>query len=180
MAPRIARETKRVWSINVKREGRGGLLIARGATSTRMDPQQPLGIGHGAIGEPFPAQPASLPASPGAGGSGWGRDSEVHVQINPKQSGLEIPDSAAPLMKQARTGQHIAAPHRTARQRTRDWRHHWTRQNGASTQDTLLWTRRIWLTSSLSLSFSLSPGFLMSAVLCSLGDADSGRIGLLD
>lgn len=68
MAPRTARETKRVWSINVKREEGGGFgcLIARGATSTRMDPQRLLGIGHGAIGEPFPAVPASLPACPGA------------------------------------------------------------------------------------------------------------------
>lgn len=101
MTPRIARETKREWSINVKREEGGfGCLIARGATSTRMDPQRLLGIGHGAIGEPIlpcGASPA-LPASqrcPGALGGYVDLDGVViqssHVQINPKQSGLEMP-----------------------------------------------------------------------------------------
>lgn len=42
---------------------------------------------------PLRCQPA-LPWGPGALGQcgpGWGRDSELHVQINPKQSGLEMP-----------------------------------------------------------------------------------------
>lgn len=50
------------------------LLIARGATSACMDPQQQLlGTGHGAIGEPFPcpslAPAHARPVFPGACGS---------------------------------------------------------------------------------------------------------------
>lgn len=149
MAPSIARETKRVWSINVKREeeGRGGFgcLIARGATSTRMDPQRVLGIGHGAIGEPFPRVPASVPWGRGgyyeACGPGWGRDSELHVQINPKQSGLEMPRFGRAADE---TGQDWTA-HRITAHRTPDWTRvwtitwaFWTGQNGSSSaQDTL-------------------------------------------
>lgn len=65
-----------------------------------MDPQRLLGIGHGAIGEPILPCGAS-PALPASQRWPWGNGGYVdldgvviqssHVQINPKQSGLEMP-----------------------------------------------------------------------------------------
>lgn len=131
MAPRSARETKRGWSINVKREGRVvWLLIARGATSARMGPA--TAFGHWSRRSrshrrtlPLPAVPASrasLPASQRALGQCGPVELDgvviqsSHVQINPKQSGSEMPrfGRAADETSQAGpgwkgTGQHSAA-----------------------------------------------------------------------
>lgn len=84
MAPRIARETRRVWSINVKREEGGFWLL-----NCKGGHQHNAWIRNGSwalVTEPsanpsFPAVPASVPWGSGGNGGyvdpGWGRDSEL-------------------------------------------------------------------------------------------------------
>lgn len=204
MAPRIARETKRVWSINVKREEEGvWLLIARGATSTRMDPQRPFGHwsrSHRRTHLPtsLRCQPAKEPAKepacqrasvPWGGvwtcacGPGWGRDSELHVQINPKQSGLEMPrfGRAADETGQDWTAHHGAPQHKHLVDRlgVLDT----TGRGLTSTGHVVVeWTDA----SGLGLTCLACPpstALLLSAVLCPLGHAGSGEnwpVGLMN
>lgn len=101
MAPRIARETKRVWSINVKREEGGfWLLNCKGGHQHTHGSATAFGHwsrSHRRTHPSLRCQP-SLPAKPAVP---WGSGGYVdldgvviqssHVQINPKQSGLEMP-----------------------------------------------------------------------------------------
>lgn len=128
MAPRTARETRRVWSINVKREEGGfGCLIARGATSTTHGSATALGHWSRSHRRTLPSLRCQ-PACPGAVVETvdmWTLDGVViqssHVQINPKQSGLEMPrfgraaDETGQSILRDWTGQRInGAPHARA------------------------------------------------------------------
>lgn len=197
MAPRSARETKRGWSINVKREGRVvWLLIARGATSARMGPA--TAFGHWSRRSrshrrtlPLPAVPASrasLPASLPASQRALGQCGPVeldgvviqssHVQINPKQSGSEMPrfGRAADETSQAGPGWKGTGQHSAAQRSTRHARHGTTGPHQHRTRCSLSSrTRRLSCVASLLFSV-LCP---LSSVLCSLGDAGSREKGEL-
>lgn len=210
MAPRIARETKRVWSINVKREEGGfWLLNCKGGHQHTHGSATAFGHwsrSHRRTHPSLRCQP-SLPAKPAVP---WGSGGYVdldgvviqssHVQINPKQSGLEMPrfGRAADETGQDSTEltgldstSHHGAPQ--ARRHETDWIPldvlwtfpYRTERGLISTGHVVVsstygtWTRRFWVT---SLSPVLCP---LSSVLCPCllfsllsGTRAPGRIGL--